>query len=129
MALTPTLYVAGETDDSPPGVYYGTWGPADNLCERFSTVERMVAVDDLLQAAEACEQLDSPLIFLGPRDFGSLKPGMTFSIDNDGMVVPDVTSPDPSDDESVRSTLTNGSRSGGCDAQVKPKSYQAAMLS
>ena len=77
-ALRAALYVAGprvkmpleseSEDNNPPGVYYGSWGPPDLLSQKFSPNRRLLAVDSLLQATAACEQLDSPLLFMGPRE-------------------------------------------------------------
>ena len=78
----PEIYVVGaptnssKTEPRTEGIYYGSWGYPDNLAQRFFQNERIVAVSNLEQAAEACEHFGAPTKFQGPRELDHLKPGM-----------------------------------------------------
>ena len=69
---SPKLFVAAPSrkllaNGQPPlapGVYFGSWNAPDHLTDQFASGQRVVTVDSLLQATEACEQLEAPLLFL-----------------------------------------------------------------
>ena len=141
---TPKLFVVSLTDQSAPtkahpGVYFGSWGPSDMLSEYFTDNEHIVSVDDLAQALEACEQFNAPPLFFGPRSLGTLKPGMKVpgGIKEPPPLasVPAPASPparppkvsDPVIQDTPRSTPTDGSWSGGRDADGNPRSWQDAV--
>ena len=55
------------------GVYFGTWLEPDMLSSKFPDEAKVVSVEDISQADAACEQLQAPYLFRGPRSFEHLE--------------------------------------------------------
>ena len=68
VAPTRCLLANGQPPSSP-GVYFGSWNAPDRLANQFAVEQSVVTVDNMLQATEACEQLEAPLLFFGPREY------------------------------------------------------------